>query len=218
MTTIEPWPSVQPGEPAPDFTLPAIEREGTVSLADYRGRSALLLVILRGLYCPFCRRALTHVGLTREKLEVMGVETLGILATPAERVRLYLRYHPSRVPLAADPELYTHTAYGLPKPAVTPEYIRERQLVRINPTGELPESTPVSEHGAALNRLDGFEPSDADKADRQRILSQRAGHILVDREGIVRWVDIECADGRIADTGRFPTEDELLAAARTLTK
>ena len=32
---------VQPGEPTPDFTLPAIHRRGTVSLADYRGLKVL---------------------------------------------------------------------------------------------------------------------------------------------------------------------------------
>lgn len=50
MTTGEQRPPVQPGEPAPDFTLPAANREGTVSLADYRGRSPLLLALFRGLY------------------------------------------------------------------------------------------------------------------------------------------------------------------------
>jgi peroxiredoxin len=38
---------VQPGHPAPDFTLPTVPDEGFVSLADYRGRSPLLLVLLR---------------------------------------------------------------------------------------------------------------------------------------------------------------------------
>jgi peroxiredoxin len=42
--------SVQPGEPAPDFTLPAAHREGFVSLGDYRGRSPVLLALFRGLY------------------------------------------------------------------------------------------------------------------------------------------------------------------------
>ena len=39
-----------PGDPAPDFELPALHCEGNVSLADYRGRKPLLLVMLRGLY------------------------------------------------------------------------------------------------------------------------------------------------------------------------
>lgn len=41
---------VAPGEPAPDFTLPAAHGEGAVSLADYRGQSPLLLALFRGLY------------------------------------------------------------------------------------------------------------------------------------------------------------------------
>ena len=39
-----------PGEPAPDFTLPAAHAEGTVSLAEYRGRQPVLVVLFRGLY------------------------------------------------------------------------------------------------------------------------------------------------------------------------
>ncbi len=50
MTTAERRPPVQPGEPAPDFTVPAANREGSVSLADFRGRSPVLLALLRGLY------------------------------------------------------------------------------------------------------------------------------------------------------------------------
>ena len=50
MTTGERRPPVQPGEPAPDFTVPAANREGTVSLADYRGRGPVLLALYRGLY------------------------------------------------------------------------------------------------------------------------------------------------------------------------
>lgn len=50
MTTVERRPPAQPGEPAPDFTLPAANREGTVSLADYRDRSPLLVALFRGLY------------------------------------------------------------------------------------------------------------------------------------------------------------------------
>lgn len=42
--------SLQPGEPAPDFALPAVHRAGDVSLTDYRGRSPILLALLRGLY------------------------------------------------------------------------------------------------------------------------------------------------------------------------
>ena len=39
-----------PGEPAPDFTLPAAHGEGSVSLAEYRGQSPVLVALFRGLY------------------------------------------------------------------------------------------------------------------------------------------------------------------------
>ena len=60
MTTSTERPPVGPGEPAPAFTLPAVGRDGTVSLDDYRGRSPVLLALFRGLYCPFCRRAIAE--------------------------------------------------------------------------------------------------------------------------------------------------------------
>ncbi len=50
MTSSERRPPVQPGEPAPEFMLPAANREGSVSLTDYRGKSPVLLALYRGLY------------------------------------------------------------------------------------------------------------------------------------------------------------------------
>ncbi len=50
MATEAPRQPLQPGERAPDFSLPAADREGTVSLADYCDRGPVLLVLLRGLY------------------------------------------------------------------------------------------------------------------------------------------------------------------------
>ena len=41
---------VQPGEHAPEFTLPTAPEEGTASLADYRGRSPVLLVLSRSVW------------------------------------------------------------------------------------------------------------------------------------------------------------------------
>ncbi len=41
---------LQPGDRAPDVTLPSATSEGTISLAAYRGRSGVLLALFRGLY------------------------------------------------------------------------------------------------------------------------------------------------------------------------
>jgi peroxiredoxin len=41
---------LRPGDPAPHFALPAVNREGKVSLDDYRGRSPVLVGLFRGLH------------------------------------------------------------------------------------------------------------------------------------------------------------------------
>jgi peroxiredoxin len=215
MATIESRPPVTPGEAAPDFTLPAVERDGTVSLADYRGRSPVFLAFFRGLYCPFCRRAIAQLGTVQDKLKALGVEALGVVATTPENARLYFKFRPTRLRLAADSELSTHRSYGLPKPPVTPQLMQEMQSVRINPTGELPEALPISEAAAALDRLRPHTLTDSDRADSERQFPQLTGEFLVDRQGIVRWVRVECAEEGTAGIGKFPTEAEILAAARS---
>ena len=94
-------PAVQPGEQAPPFTLPRADREGTVSLADYQGK-ALFLGMFRGVSCAFCRRAIAQLYPTAEQLRLLGVETLGIVATDPGNARLYFRYRPTRLAVAAD--------------------------------------------------------------------------------------------------------------------
>ena len=41
---------------------------------------------------------------------------LGGIASKPEHARLYFRFHPARIPLAADPDMITFRAYGVPKP------------------------------------------------------------------------------------------------------
>jgi peroxiredoxin len=43
-------PPLQPGETAPDFSLPLVTEAGTVSLKDYLGRTPVLLVLLRYIW------------------------------------------------------------------------------------------------------------------------------------------------------------------------
>ncbi|MFI5027279.1 MAG: redoxin domain-containing protein, partial [Solirubrobacterales bacterium] len=84
MTANETRPPIQPGEPAPEFSLPAASGEGSVSLAEYRGDRPVYLALFRGLYCTFCRRQVVELGSTAQKLQEMGVQTLGVVATDPE--------------------------------------------------------------------------------------------------------------------------------------
>ncbi|HEY7039644.1 MAG TPA: redoxin domain-containing protein [Methylomirabilota bacterium] len=208
---------IQPGEPAPEFKLAAIDHEGTISLAEYRGQSPLFLALFLGLWCPFCRRSIAQMGTMEARIRAAGVQTLGIVASTPENARLYFKYRPTRLRLAADPELSTHRAYGVPKPQVTPELMDQIASTRINPHGDLPEALPIQEAAMAIDRLDGgHTPTETDQADLQRQWPQLKGQFLIDRDGIVRWTNIECGTEGLAGLGKFPTAEEILAAIRTL--
>ena len=214
--TTETRPPVAPGELAPDFTLPAVDRAGTVSLADYRGRSPVFLALFLGLWCPFCRRSIVQMGKVESKLKAVGVETLGIVATAPENARLYFKYRPSRLRLAADPAMSTHRAYGLPKPAATPEFMQEMQTTRVDPFGEFPAPLPIPEAAGVMAKQDGYAENETDKADLGRQWPQLKGQFMIDRDGIVRWASIECGAEGLAGVGKLPSEEEILAAARAL--
>ena len=216
MTTAESRSPVSLGEPAPDFTLPAVDRPEMVSLADYRGRSPVFLALFIGLWCPFCRRSIAQMSTTEGKLKAAGVETLGVVATTPENARLYFQFRPTRFRLAADPEMTTHRAYGLPRPAPTPELTHALETTRINPTGEFPEPLPILDAAGAISRADGYAENATDKADMERQWPQLKGQFLIDRDGVVRWANVECATEGLAGIGKFPSADEILAAARAL--
>jgi peroxiredoxin len=208
--------ALQPGAAAPDFVLPAIHRDGEVSLADYKGRSPLLLALFRGVYCPFCRRAVAQLGLTAEKLERAGVATLAVVATRPERARLYFRYRPARIALAADPELSTFRAFQVPRPPATPELEEAMRAVRTTVGGELPEPMSLPDAANALDERDGFEYTPTDHEDSEKQFPLLLGQFLLDRDGIIRWTNIEGSRNGVADVVTFPGDEEFLAAAALL--
>ena len=194
------------GQTAPTFTLPSANREATISLEDYRGKTSVLLALFRGLYCPFCRHQIARLSVTAGKLRDAGIETVGIVATPPSRARLYFRFHEARIPLAADPELSTHKAYGAPGGIpITPELL---QIVDERSLAFAREHALAAKPGTAfgdINAIDGYQPTADDHADFERHQAQFIGQFLIDVDGVVRWVNIE------KTPGDFPSEAELLA-------
>jgi peroxiredoxin len=215
MSTTEMRPPLGPGQLAPDFTLPAVQGAETVSLSDYRGKSSVFLALMLGLWCPFCRRSIARINSTEGKLKAHGVETLCVVATPPENARLYFKFRPTKLRLGADPELTTHRAYGVPKPEVTPELMDAIGQLKVNPNGELPEALPVQEAAMKLGQMDGYQGTPVDEADMGRQWPQMKAQYLIDRDGVIRWANIECADG-MENIGRFPTDEEILEALKTL--
>ena len=216
------------GDRAPDFTVAAVDHDGAIALADFRGRQPLFLGLYRGLHCPFCRRQLAQLDFTRAKLEPLGVATLAVVNTPVERARQYFKYLPTRVRLGADPDLVVHRAYTVPKIEIVEASARtegwpiqttveEFLSHRINPTGEMDAAVNPLESNDVLNALDGFRLTEADERMRASHGTQLVGMFLIDREGIIRWRFVE-GERTPADIGRFPTAKQIVEAAEALAR
>jgi peroxiredoxin len=225
---MQPWPSpILPGEPAPEFALPAVNREGVVRLDDFRGRSAVLIGFFRGLHCPFCRRQIVGLAASQPALARAGVETVAVINTPQERARLYFQHRPTPVTLLSDPACSTHRAFGVPRVGFltrdsteTPQWpyrtpVERFMGARINPTQELSQPESPMTANDLLNRKDGFELTSVDEKIFADHGTQLAGHVMIDRQGIVRWTHFEGLNGP-DEIGRFPSPDDLLLAAREL--
>src|SRR5207253_2958562 len=106
-------------------------------------------------------------------------------------------------------DLTTHRAYGLPGMPLTPEL---GQMVETAALAYAREHGIPAKAGYAfgdLNAVDGYQPTKDDDADAARHQAQFIGQFLVDRDGVVRWVNIERAPGE------FPSESDLLATVRS---
>jgi hypothetical protein len=86
---------------------------------------------------------------------------------------------------------------------------------------QIPATDPAGIRSALCDR-DGFEPVAAEQKDRrdwsERHGAQLTGQFLIDRDGIVRWANIEGAREGLAGLEKFPTDEEFLDAARQLVR
>ena len=215
---------VQVGETAPPFSLSAVTREGTIALEDYRGKSPLLLGMLRGVYCPFCRRQIVQLSEIAGKLRELTVETLIVITTPVSRARVYSKYYPMSVPIAADPEMATHHAYGVLRPELTdahtnwPATINAKDIDVVHAEhawAELTEPASLSSAFENLNSKDGFEMTEDDLQEQAVTWNQLQGLVLIDKVGIVGWTGIEAAGG-FTDLGNLASGPEIVTAAQGL--
>ena len=211
---------VRVGDAAPDFVVEMVTREGSASLNDYRGRTSVLLALFRGLQCSFCRQHIALLGQTREKFRDAGFEVLAVTASSPERVRQYLKFRPMKVALAADPERVTHRRYGLPSSVdqgmsleTLQEWFKKEYGAMARARGAtIPDTMSWRDIVETANRLNGYEMTPDDRApERGGVLT---GQFLIDPDGIVRWTNLE--EATMHGMGGFPSERELIAAARHL--
>ena len=216
------------GDAAPNFSLPAVNREGIVSLADYRGKSPVMVGLFRGLHCPFCRRHIARLAVARDKLAEEGVATVAVVNTQLERARQYFQYRPTQIELATDPDVQTHRAFGVTKLAILSDTTDSLELQwpktgtmvqlltnAINPTGEPPEKMSLIAAMELLNKRDNFESTEVDMQVFAAHGTQFNSHFLIDTDGVIQWSYVE-AQENADQLGSFPGEGEMIAAAKAV--
>jgi peroxiredoxin len=141
---------IEPGSPAPDFTLP--DQDGKqVSLSDFRGRT-VVLVFYPADFSPVCTDQLSVYEEVQPQLAEKGAALLGISVDSAFCHKAFQGHQNLTIPLLADfhPKGEVARSYGV----YSDKYgVASRSLVLVGPDGTVEwsyESPPLEVPGANL--------------------------------------------------------------------
>ena len=101
---------LQPGDKAPDFTLPD-DTGSPVALADYRGRR-LVLYVYPVAMTPGCTTQACDFRDSLDALHAAGVEVVGLSPDQPDKLAAFRARDHLTFPLLSDPDKTTLTAYG----------------------------------------------------------------------------------------------------------
>ena len=101
---------LQPGDPAPDFTLPDADGK-PVSLTDFRGRRVIVYFYPAAL-TPGCTTQAIDFTAAMEELGAAGLHVIGISPDVQEKLIQFRDKESVAFPLLSDPDKSTLNAYG----------------------------------------------------------------------------------------------------------
>lgn len=101
---------LEPGQPAPDFSLP--DQDGAMrTLSEYRGERVVLFYYPAAM-TPGCTKQACDFRDSEAALQAAGVRVLGISRDQITKQRAFADRDELGYPLLSDPELEVHRAYG----------------------------------------------------------------------------------------------------------
>lgn len=103
-------PRLEPGDQAPDFTLPD-DTGAPVSLADFRGRR-LVIFFYPAAMTPGCTTEACDFRDSLGSLQAAGYEVVGISKDAPDKLARFREKEGLTYPLLGDPDLGVLTAYG----------------------------------------------------------------------------------------------------------
>lgn len=160
------------GQRAPDFRLPS-GRGGEVGLADYRGRSSVIVWFTKGMACPFCRTQMSQLARGYAQIKALGAEILQVTATTPERARFFTKNFRIPFQYLCDPDYAVHRQWGVDvRSHSLPWYAK-----RFHAASKMPPAPP-SEIG---------DPKTTLREMPQLLRDSDMGFFVLDREGFVRY-------------------------------
>lgn len=101
---------LQPGDPAPDFTLTTDTGE-TVTLSDLRGRHVIVYFYPAAM-TPGCTKQACDFSDSLDRLTAEGYAVLGISKDSPEKLAKFREHDGLTITLLSDPDKSVHQAYG----------------------------------------------------------------------------------------------------------
>lgn len=103
-------PRLAPGDPAPEFRLPAADG-GSVALSDLRGRRVVLYFYPAAM-TPGCTKQACDFRDSLDALAAAGIEVVGISPDKPEKLAKFRERDHLTFPLLSDPDKKVLEAYG----------------------------------------------------------------------------------------------------------
>jgi len=127
---------LNPGDEAPDFTLPT-DSGGSLSLKDLRGRRVVLYAYPAAM-TPGCTKQACDFRDSLASLQAAGYEVVGISPDKPERLATFREHDALTFPLVSDTDKSVMTAYGA---------YGEKQLYGKTVTGVIRSTFVIDEKG-----------------------------------------------------------------------
>ena len=106
---------MRPGDPFPDFELPAHDGR-TIRLSEELTRGPVVLFFYPRAMTPGCTKESCHFRDLETEFAAVGATRLGISADPVDRQRQFSEKHGFDFPLLSDPDRAVARQYGVKRP------------------------------------------------------------------------------------------------------
>jgi thioredoxin-dependent peroxiredoxin len=106
---------MRPGDPVPDFELPAQDGQ-PVRLSEELSRGPVVLFFYPRAMTPGCTKESCHFRDLEAEFAAVGASRLGISADPVQRQRQFAEKNGFEFPLLSDPDRAVARQYGVKRP------------------------------------------------------------------------------------------------------